>query len=232
MLTEPNKTWLTENYPGLVLGSVAISGQIQFCATYNEQLGQFLIIRKDTIDNVGGIRLDGNFQVRMCERTDTPFSRLPALHVHGVDRTLDRHFNQSDQSACLCSPLEEDDYLKSELDLRRYVEELVIPFLYGQKFYDVHGSWPWLEYSHGPIGLLESYFKIADSSKARECWDRLARHPETHATMRAALKKGTIKGHVICFCARRDNIRRCHPIALRGIRLLIADLHSQNTAES
>src|SRR5207247_4350992 len=149
-------------------------------------------------------------------------SDLPALRVPSVDSSADRHFNQADKSACLCSPFEEGDFLHPNLNLRRYLEELVIPFLYGQSFYSIYKKWPWQEYSHGAVGLLESFADNSDAVDVSECIAKLQMQKDTWPRIRSALLRGNIKGHTPCFCRKSDHIRRCHPQALRGVRLLQA----------
>ena len=226
MLTDADKTWLAENYPELAVTATELAGVIRFSAYYNEKTNRFVNLR-NAADVGDGIRLDGDFKVRIQPRTEKTFSRLPALHVEGVEQSVDRHINQTDQSACLCSPLEEDVYLVSELQFRRYLDELVIPFLFGQAFYTAYGRWPWLEYSHGPLGLLESYSLKPDPTKARECMEKLQRYQSEWLTISSLLKMQMIKGHTPCLCRARDHMRRCHPTALSGIRLLSADLREQ-----
>jgi hypothetical protein len=132
MLTASDKEWLAENYPDLSIESdTKIAGEVEFIATYNEEPGRFLQIEQDTVDGVGGVRLSGTFRITIAARTVFRDSRLPALTVEGVDAIPDRHFNQSDLSACVCNPLEEDEFLYPQFNFQRYFKELVVPFLYG-----------------------------------------------------------------------------------------------------
>ncbi len=136
MLTEIDKYWLAEHYPGLSIeSSNKVIGEISFVATYNKESGRFLEIESDTVDGVGGLRLSGTFKISIVPRTVTPHSRLPALTIDGVDTIADRHINQSDSTACLCNPIEEDEYLNPQFDFQRYFKELVILYLYGQLYY-------------------------------------------------------------------------------------------------
>ena len=157
MITDQDSEWLASTYPGVSAKADTVAGVIEFAATYNGQTHQFLCLDNGAPDTVGGQRLSGRFDIRIQERVDKSVSALPALHVEGVDPTPDRHFNQTDKSACLCSPLEEQDFLAPHFDFRRYFEQLIVPFLYGQVFYSAEGRWPWFEYGHGAVGLLESY---------------------------------------------------------------------------
>lgn len=229
MMTDQDRQWLAEAWAGLTVDGESISGALEFTATYNKQSNQFLILESGVLDTVGGLRLTGHFDIRVEERKSRSVSALPALHVTGLDATPDRHFNQADKSACLCSPLEEQDFLTPSFDFRRFFEQLVIPFLYGQVFYSAEGHWPWFEYGHGVIGLLESYSRIGDAGKAQECVLKLAKDKDAWPRIRRALKsKEAVKGATPCFCPHPDHIRRCHPLAWQGIRQLKHDLSNQD----
>ncbi len=221
MLTEKDKTWLSDKFPDLKVSADGVFGSIGFTATYNKEIGKFLRIGDDTNDTVGGIRLSGNFTIRIRQRTDLSNSSLPILEVGEVDPIPDRHFSQTDKGACLCSPLEEDRFLLPRFEFEQYMEKLVVPFLYGQLFFNLEGRWPWSEYAHGAVGLLESYSKNPTHSKAKECLHKLSRDLKAWREIKPILlRRSYVKGHTSCFCIKADPMRRCHSDALEGIRLL------------
>ena len=211
MLTESDKQWLAENYPNLLVESDdKVAGKISF-----------LQITPDVVDGVGGIRLSGTFHIAIAKRTVLLHSRLPALTVKDVDSIPDRHFNQSDLSACMCNPLEEDEYLEPQFDFQRYFKELVIPFLYGQLFFSLEKHWPWFDYAHGGVGTIEAFSKNPTPAKAEECIQVIYREERLWKIVKPLLsQKGDIKGHTPCPCPRHDHLRRCHPFVLTGLRLL------------
>ena len=221
MLTDQDKTWLSQQYPGLVVDAGKISGEINFTATYNKQSSRFLQVEVGTDDGVGGMRLSGRFKIRIEERSDTSNSKLPALFVEGVDHVADRHFNQTDLGGCVCNPLEEDDFLQPRFEFQKYLKELVIPFLYGQLFFTQEKHWPWPEYAHGGVGLLEAYSKNPIQTKAEECLQKISREPSLWSKVKPLLlQKSNIKGHVLCPCPKHDHLRRCHPNVLKGLQSL------------
>jgi hypothetical protein len=225
VLKTEDEHWLRDSYPGLTLDGKSVSGHVKFNATYNREFNRFLILADGVIDTVGGLALSGEFRIRIKERADKTASALPAVYVEEVDVVPERHFNPADRSACLCSSLEETDFFQPEFQFRLFLEQLVVPFLYGQISYSQTGRWPWSEYAHGAIGLLESYSDIADRSKAEDCLRRLAHDRNVWPSIKAALQqKPYIKGHTPCFCPKMDKIRRCHPKALRGVLELQRDI--------
>lgn len=220
MLKERDEEWLRTAHPALAPAGHAIEGTIRFRASYHQQNNHFLILADGDSGPSDAVTLSSTFQIRIEERADTTDSRLPALFVHGIDPTPERHFNQRDKSACLCSPFDEDEFLEPEFQFRPYLEQLVIPFLYGQAFCASNGRWPWPEYAHGATGILEAYSKIGDSGRAQQCLEKLAQDKSWSQIQLALRQKPYIKGHTPCFCLSKDHIRRCHPKALEGARHL------------
>jgi hypothetical protein len=226
MLTESDEQWLRKNYSGLQSSNSAVTGTIAFTASYDRDTNEFFILGDEVSDRATSGVLSGSFQISITERTNKSTSQLPALYVHGIDPIPARHFGQADKSACVCSPFDEQDFLKPELQFRAFLEQLVIPFLYGQLFYSSEGCWPWPEYTHGATGILEAYSKISDTSCATECLRLLAQDMNWGRTSSALQQQPYIKGHTLCFCVKPDQIKRCHPDALAGIRRLQKDLRA------
>jgi hypothetical protein len=120
--------------------------------------------------------------------------------------------------------LEEEEFLRPELQFRPFLEQLVIPFLYGQVYYSSNGRWPWTEYAHGATGILEAYSRVCGQHRAEECL-RLLSQDANWPRIRSALRQEPyIKGHTPCFCSKEDQIKRCHPQALVGALRLQLDL--------
>ena len=231
MLTKQYKIWLLQKYPGLVVDTndKQLSGEVEFTGTYNEQSGRFLQIEKDTNDGVGGLRLSGQFKITIKTRADFRDSKLPALFLEGFNHIPGRHFNQSDFSGCICNPLEEDEFLEPRFEFQRYFKELVAPFLYGQLFFTQEDRWPWFEYAHGGLGLLEAFSKNPTLEKAEECIKKKSRELYLWSQIKPLLlQKSNIKGHTLCPCSKHDQIRRCHPLALTGLRLLKEQIKKNN----
>jgi hypothetical protein len=229
MLTDEDKLWLREKHPGLAPVSEGVTGTIEFEAAYNKQSDRFFV-PCDGVANSGSVVLSGQFKIRIQERINKSFSSLPAVFVEEVDPISDRHFSQIDKTACLCSPLIENEFLVPKFQFEIFLERLVIPFLYAQVYYSREKHWPWSEYAHGATGLLEAYSKIADPSKADECLQKLALDANAWPRIKAALhQEPYVKGHTPCFCPKRNPIRRCHPRALEGIQQLRRDIRTRTT---
>lgn len=222
MLTDNDKEWIKKHYPDILVESDdKISGKVSFTGSYNKDTEHFLQIESDSIDDVGGLRLSGTFQISVATRTTTPHSRLPALTIEGIETIADRHINQSDFTACLCNPIEEDEYLEPRFCFQKYFKELVIPFLYGQVYYSQEKHWPWFDYAHGGLGTIEAFFKNPTPDKANECIHAISKEVRLWKIVKPLLlQKEEIKGHTICPCPKHDHIRRCHLVVLQGLKLL------------
>ena len=230
MLQSSDDEWLRERHPGLTVAGEILSGSINFRAAYDATINQFYAIEAWSAEPAGALILSGNFQIHIEPRADRSTSRLPALRVDGIDPIADRHFNGKDKSACLCSPLEEGAFLQPELRLCPFIEQLVIPFLYGQLYFSSYSRWPWSEYAHGAAGLLEAYARAKDQSRAGECLRLISQDSNWGRIRSALLQKPYVKGHSPCFCSSREKLRRCHPIALEGALLLQKDIEGQEIA--
>ena len=226
-MNETDLVWMRNAYPGLTFGDDAITGQIEFNARYDVAQHLFFILGSTQCQS-DGITLGGAFTIRISPRLPGAISRLPALHVEGVEVIADRHFTSSDGSACLCSMFDEDDFLVPDFQFKAYLQELIVPFLYGQIFYTRYKRWPWPEYAHGATGALEAYSSMPDGSRAHFCIESLVRFPDWPRIRTALEQEPYVKGHTPCMCSAKDQIRRCHPNALAGMRLLKRHIQEQN----
>jgi hypothetical protein len=225
MLTESDREWLAQAHPGLRSDNVVVSGIIAFRATYNTEANLFTFSSDDAHDDVSGEVLSVSFDIRIIERKEVLHSALPAVHVGGVDPTINRHFCQQDHSACLCSPFEENEYLLPRFKFRRFLEELVVPFLYGQAFYTKEQRWPWAELAHGAMGILESYRSSSNRQTFEKCLEHLRRDVKVWRRLLSVLQQGThLRGNIRCLCGSKNRIGTCHPKALEGVIRIRRDM--------
>lgn len=223
MLAPEDRPWLERAYPGLTAVGDAVDGRTRFQAGYSAAANLFLIGEPDTTQ-VGYAVLDFEFAIRIEERKPTAYSALPTLFVGGLEPNPQRHISR-DSSACLCSPLEESEFLLPQFFFRSYFEKLVVPFLYGQAYFSLHQRWPWSEYSHSAVGLLESYATSHGAEKIETCLALLKRFPTHWWRIRAALlQRANVKRTTPCFCGRRGQIGRCHPAAMDGLQRLRVEI--------
>jgi hypothetical protein len=187
----------------------------------------FVLLDDAAIGEVRGTVLSPSFDIRIEERTKTVNSELPAVFIKDVEPTVDRHFCQQDKSGCLCSPFLEREFLLPQFSFKRFIEELVVPFLYGQAFYTIEQRWPWDELAHGAMGILESYKESQDRQTIERCLEFLKRESKIWRAVLLVLRHGAhLKGNMKCFCGRGTRITDCHPKALKGASSLRRDIRA------
>ncbi len=224
MLNESDKKWLKEKNPGLVIEPDKITGTIKFIGAYSPSLDKFWQIEKGVVPSKDSYILGGSFLVRIQEKVG---HRFPILFLEDskIKKIPDRHLN-SDGSACLYVRLEESFVLPNS-DFKIFFQQLIIPFLYAQLFFDRKGCWPWDEYSHGSAGILESFLYSSGKIKAEDCLIELKKSNDWEDVKRILSQK-KIKGHLTrCFCPKKDYLRRCHSDAWKGIIKLHEDMIAQ-----
>jgi len=162
-------------------------------------------------------------------------SRLPALcetsgrteeiaRKYGIRDTRDLHRN-SDGTACVCVKQMERHKFPDGSSLIVFVEQLAVPYLYGLSYYDQHGRWPWKEYSHGGIGLLE-FYSDDFPYQAREDIQGLAgafRKELNWKEYHKQLRKPSAERS--CLCRSGKPFHKCHNRAWRGLSRLLEEMN-------
>jgi hypothetical protein len=213
---DESEVWeVMARHPGLHRTS---AGGLEGVIEIHHQHG--VVVRRDSF----------SIEITMHNRT----SRLPALREvggrskaivlkHGCKDVRAVHQNSVDGTACVCVKQEEAERFPPGAPLLTFVEQLAIPYLFGLSYFDEFGKWPWGEYSHGGLGLLEFY--------ANHVTQRKQEFEEVLASLRAGsdwpqyykqLRKPSAKR--VCICGSGKAFGKCHPSAWRGLKNLISAL--------
>ncbi|MFA6017674.1 MAG: hypothetical protein WCT28_01945 [Patescibacteria group bacterium] len=135
----------------------------------------------------------------------------------------DLHYNPAG-TACLCVKQVELKKFPAGSSLTLFIEELVTPYLYGLSYYDTHGRWPWQEYSHGGLGLLE-YLVDDPVEQSKDSLRQLAPHFVNDDNWKRYRKQIRLPNpRRTCTCKSGKPFSTCHPRAWKGVLLLHADL--------
>ena len=174
-----------------------------------------------------GRRISDSFKVRIAS---TDSSRLPSLAEIGgrtesiakkfrID-TLDLHKNR-DGTACVCVKQIEKLKFPPGSSLFHFVEELAVPYLYGLARNEKDGRWPWQDYSHGFLGLLEFYAEGQPTTAMEDFAEIVAifRKEPGWRFIRKQLRK-TPSAKRACLCGSGKPIGRCHRQVRKGIKFL------------
>lgn len=203
-------------YPGLRLVS---PGVLEGVIDIHHQYGD--VVRQDA------------FSVRLT--VENGASRLPALREvggrskaialkHRLEDLRALHQNPTDGTACVCVRQEEAARFPPGARLLTYVEELAIPYLFGLSYVDEFGEWPWGEYSHGGLGLLEYYADnpvVGGKQELEEVLTALRAGSEW-PTLHRQLRKPSSKKP--CICGSQKTFGKCHNRAWRGLKTFISAL--------
>ncbi len=220
MINEADKEWLAKYHPSLKLNSenTALSGEFPFSAAYDKSTEKFTPLTLSG-QTASGIVLSGLYNIVIDQMEDK--THLPRLRVldDNIVGNADRHFYaDSGGKACLCGPAEEINFIKENISLPEYIEKLVTPFLYGQRYYDSHNNWPWKDYLHGTSGIFQSYHYGGKTIEhAKVCLQKLQADKNSWPRVKKALRGSErINGSSRCFCAKYHQIRMCDPYVWFG----------------
>jgi len=211
MITETEITWLESNHPTLKVNTdhTEVSGDFNFTATYDSETDKFTWLTSPG-QTAPGVVLSGTYKIAIKKIEDEKL--LPSLKVE-IDKEkliTDRHFYPSG-GACLCGPAEVYEFIKQGYSFPRYFETLVVPFLYGQTYYDLYSKWPWGEYTHGAAGVFESYSRSEKTKEhAEACLRQLQKNGDWPRIKRVLSGEERITETSNCFCTKPKQIRRCH----------------------
>ena len=170
-ITDKEIKWLELYFPNLryEANSQTIVGELDFCAAYDKESGKLIIndgLRKVNrlIGDVFEIKiclgiLDGNGWPKVYEVGE----RYRQISKKCNVKIIDLHFHSDDNACCLGLKFRDS----RRLNIRSFLEELVIPFFYQLSYTEKFGIAAsrndlWGEYSHGEKGQLEYITEISN----------------------------------------------------------------------
>lgn len=228
MITEAEIAWLETNHPTLKVNAerTEVSGDLKFVATYDAEADEFTWLTSPG-QTAQGVVLSNTYKVLIKKDENDRCLPILKVEVEGVKRIIDRHF-YADGNACLCGPVEACEFFEQDFSFLRYLETLIVPFLYSQTFYDTYSKWPWGEYIHGTAGVFESYYRNGKTREHIEACLRQLRKDKNWPRIKAVLSgRERVVETSKCFCASPGQIRRCHSHAWTAMLKLRKDLRDQ-----
>ena len=229
-ITEDEKIWLQVNYPDLYFDSEkpAIRGELFFKMYWSKKDG-YVLNPDDSYEGKDGTIIQDAYEIEidLLKQKFLPPVRevggriLRSKEKWNVVRLIDMHV-YPDGTACPCMPIEAQTKLPNGFNLKDFFENLVIPFFYYQSFFEKYGREPWKGYSHGDLGILESYlcqknpstelinlFFCCLSDELRKC----------------LIKNVCFNGQEPCICQSKRKFSKCHRKALLGYKKLSFDFN-------
>ncbi len=133
----------------------------------------------------------------------------------------DLHVNPN-ETICLCPKPEEKRRFPKKVDLRKFINELVIPYFFALSYFEKTGKWAWGQYSHGPTGIMEYYLDHRNDNDLKlldDCLMAIGINPKE----RSIKPYAQLNGREPCVCGSGLKSKKCHPKALNGFRAIIED---------
>lgn len=189
--------------------------------------------RLDIHAEYNGFPITDSFLVQVTSSNPNS-GQIPALRETGgrtetiarkykIEDLRDLHRN-SDGTACVCVKQMESRKFPPGSPLLLFIEDLVVPYLYGLSSYDKHGKWPWPDYSHGALGLLEFYAEDEQQKTEAEIRDVVIQVKRERNWKEYDKQFRKPSADKLCICGSRKPFHKCHSRAWRGVLRLHADL--------
>lgn len=226
-----DRSWLNNFYHNMTLGNEnnvnVIIGSLPIDMVF-QGIGKPYIINPGVDDFHEGERIEDEYQIKIV-LVHSNYSSLPQVfETAGRIETIatekgmqltDFHFNPGSKSACLCVRNEENEKLPNGFNLPDFFHRLLIPFFYAQSYYEKFGTWPWGQYSHYELGLLEWYsFQINTTrEETKNIIEQLRKYSNWDRINDQLTSRKGIKSHHDCICGSHVRYRQCHNEVLRGL---------------
>ncbi len=177
------------------VGGTALSGALPFRAHY------------------GGLEsIVTCFDVELCIPESYP-DDLPIARETGGSIKEYEHVNP-DRTLCLCVPIKARIIFHNEPTLLGFVNRLLVPFLYGYRYWEKHDVHPFGEQKHGSAGIVQFYMDAFDLRCEKEAVEVIR-----------FLSEYGYDGHRLCPCGSGRLVKCCHGKTLR-------ELHHRHTPQT
>jgi hypothetical protein len=143
---------------------------------------------------------------------------------YGITNLADLHQNPGG-SACLCVKQDEANRFPKGAGLAHFIEELVVPYLFGLSHFNDNGKWPWPDYSHGVLGIAEYYADTVGAPSPHTITTTVALLQEDIAWREFSRQIRKPSAMRRCICGSRKPISRCHKRVWNAIQKLNADIY-------
>lgn len=134
---------------------------------------------------------------------------LPCVRETGGKIDSDYDHRNEDGTLCLGVPIEECRIFSEQPSLLGFVNNLLIPYLYGYCHYKKYDTHPFGEAEHGAVGIVQHYMDTLELTDERAA-----------LAVIAFLVEHGYRGHHPCPCGSGKKVRKCHGQALRDLQKL------------
>ena len=171
-----------------------------------------------------GIAVPAIYPTRLPFVFDLKGRAMAAAKKHGKKSVLDSHWSPG-HGVCLCVRQEEKIKFPPGSDMIFFIENLVIPYFYGLSYFEEYGQWPWREYGHGGLGVLERHAEETEEQTREDLGAILPVFRDDLKNWRKYRAQFVRpSGNKNCFCESGKQFFECHPLAWKGMVRLYEDL--------
>lgn len=181
-------------------------------------------------------RIIDSYQIAICIPKDYPNS-IPLVgeigsraktivEKHEIKDPRDLHCCLKGNAAQVCLCVKQQEKIKFPVgeSIVFFMETLVVPYFYGLSYFEENKRWPWREYSHGGLGMLEYYAE--DSTKQTKTnIETLSIAFQSDMYWKKYRKQTqNPNGSKLCICGSSRPFNECHSLAWKGLMRLHEDL--------
>lgn len=145
------------------------------------------------------------FEIRIIVPENYPKKLPSVIELQGKVHSDYEHLYENG-CFCLATPLAARQAFNLRPTLLGFVKNLVVPYLYSYRYWEMHGAYPFDDRSHGALGLIEHYLDLFN----------VEANPEILKGLKRIVKYG-YRGHHPCPCGSGNIIRKCHKDVVREI---------------
>lgn len=159
--------------------------------------GNYLLLENGEISNPAGPISEYDIRVVLSDRY--PISEPKVFEIGGrIPRSLDRHVNSNGEC---CIAVWENWLIRAEdHSFKAFMDGPLYEFFLSQYWFEKTGKWPFGEWTHGPMGLVEAYAHALGIPNEQTCLIYYLR----------LLSLDWPKGHWRCPCGSGKLLRHCH----------------------
>ncbi len=202
---KPRKVWY-ESDPALYAEA---KGRVESSyPTLHFSIRNFTVYISGSFPLADGGKIFDRYSIEIELPHDYPQGLPLVWEVGGrIARIADRHIYSDTGSACLFVRDEREWVYPSGSSVLDFLNGPVRDFFVSQSLYEIDGTWPFGQRSHGVKGIAEFYFEKLNTTDL-----------QTVLRYLNILKRKEIKGHWLCPCGSGTKLRQCHREQLTELR--------------
>lgn len=163
-------------------------------------------------DVFGETKFIRSYQIRIHIPDDYPQEVPRVFEIGGEIQPIpDRHINP-DSSACLFAPPQRWEKWPPRLGMKEFLDGPVREFFFSQAYFELEKEWPFGEWQHGNVGVVEYYLLKLGLRSVRQLKELLQYLPYSSAPRQWK-----------CPCNHDKRLKNCHWDKFTELRNIIPE---------